>query len=358
MSDGADKPFRLIGLPGDGIGPEVYAAAKQALEVLAGVHGFNYQLTEHLIGGAAFDETGDPLPDATLEGCRSADGILLGAVGGPKWDDNTPDTRPEKGLLRLRGSLGLFCNLRPIATHPSLSAHSPVRSELLAGVDIMIVRELTGGIYFGDKLRERDTATDICRYSVAEIERVARKAGAIAQGRRGKVTMVDKANVLETSRLWREVTARVFQSEFSELHYETLLVDAAAMHLLSRPGDFDVMLTENLFGDILSDEASMLCGSLGILPSASLREDRLGVYEPCHGSAPDIAGRGIANPYGMLSSLALLLRHSLELEDAAAHLERTIAACWDAGVFTPDLDDPGVDTATATHAVCERLAQR
>jgi len=350
-----ETTFKIVGLPGDGIGPEVYASACCALDVLAETRGLVFELDEQLIGGAAVDATDDPLPQATIDACRGADAVLLGAVGGPKWDGRTAEQRPEKGLLRIRAEFNLFCNLRPIVTHPALHAFSPIRAERLRDVDLMIVRELTGGSYFGKKWRDADQAEDVCRYTAPEIERVTRAAGRIALARKRRITLVDKANVLETSRLWREVAHRVIGEEFPGVAIENMYVDAASMHLLTRPADFDVLLTENLFGDILSDEASMLCGSMGLLPSASLNEDRFGLYEPVHGSAPDIAGKGIANPYAMLLSVAMMLRHSLDRPDEADSLERSIHACWTDGLLTRDLRPDGMGTADVTEAVCERL---
>jgi 3-isopropylmalate dehydrogenase len=347
--------FRIVGLPGDGIGPEVYASACAVLAVLQETHGLNIELEEQLIGGAAVDATGLPLPPATIEACRRADAALLGAVGGPKWDGNPAELRPEKGLLQIRAEFKLFCNLRPIVTHPALHAFSPLRPERLQGVDLMIVRELTGGIYFGRKWRDAEQAEDVCRYTRPEIERITRAAGRIARQRSGRITLVDKANVLETSRLWREVAHRVIAEEFPDLRMENMYVDAASMHLLTRPAEFDVLLTENLFGDILSDEASMLCGSMGLLPSASLNEARFGLYEPVHGSAPDIAGQGVANPYAMLLSVAMMLRHSLDCPAAAAALEQVIHGCWSDGLLTRDLRADGLGTGQVTAAVCERL---
>ena len=350
------RSFRVVGLPGDGIGPEVYASARSVLDVLQECHHISIELDEQLIGGAAIDTTGDPLPSATIEACKKADAALLGAVGGPKWDANPAEQRPEKGLLRIRAEFNLFCNLRPIVTHPSLNSFSPLRPELLENVDLMIVRELTGGSYFGRKWRNDDEAEDVCRYTREEIERVTRSAGRIAQQRERRITLVDKANVLETSRLWRAVASRVIAEEFPGVRMENMYVDAAAMHLLTRPADFDVMLTENLFGDILSDEASMLCGSLGLLPSASLNEDQFGLYEPVHGSAPDIAGQGKANPYAMLLSVAMMLRHSLDCDPEASLLERCIHDCWRDGILTTDLRTDGYSTSEVGNAVCERLA--
>lgn len=345
----------MVGLPGDGIGPEVYESARHVLTVLEQHFDLAIQLDEQLIGGAAIDATGDPLPLATVAACREADAALLGAVGGPKWDTNQAEQRPERGLLRIRAEFNLFCNLRPIVTHPALHQFSPIRPERLKGVDLMIVRELTGGSYFGRKWRNDDEAEDVCRYTREEIERVTRAAGRIASQRSRKITLVDKANVLETSRLWRAVAGRVIEREYPEVRMETMYVDAAAMHLLTRPDQFDVLLTENLFGDILSDEASMLCGSLGLLPSASLNEKRFGLYEPVHGSAPDIAGQGKANPFAMLLSLAMLLRHSLGCDHEADALEASVHACWGEGILTTDLRTDGYSTSEVTTAVCDRL---
>jgi len=354
--DTAARAFRVVGLPGDGIGPEVYASACRVLAVLEQRFGLEILLDDQLIGGAAIDATGDPLPQATIDACRQADAALLGAVGGPKWDSNPADQRPELGLLRIRAEFKLFCNLRPIVTHPSLHSFSPVRPEHLENVDLMIVRELTGGSYFGKKWRTDDEAEDVCRYTREEVERVTRAAGRIAQLRNNRITLVDKANVLETSRLWRSVAHRVIEEEFPDVQMENMYVDAAAMHLLTRPAQFDVLLTENLFGDILSDEASMLCGSLGLLPSASLNEERFGLYEPVHGSAPDIAGQEKANPYAMLLSVALMLRHSLGCHDEADALEQCIFTCWTDGILTTDLRSDGFTTTEVTDAVCQRLA--
>ena len=357
MENKDQQHYRIVGLPGDCIGPEVYRSAEQVLKTLAEASGFSYELIECHIGGAAVDATGLPLPQETIDACLQADAALLGAVGGPKWDGNPAEQRPELGLLQIRSALNLFCNLRPVVLHPSLQHFSPLKPDRLVNVDMMIVRELTSGSYFGKKWRNDNEAEDVCRYTREEIERVTRAAGRIAQQRDGRVTLVDKANVLETSRLWRVVVNDVFEREFPELDLEFLYVDAAAMHLLTRPGDFDVMLTENMFGDILSDEASMLCGSLGLLPSASINDERFGMYEPIHGSAPDIAGQGIANPYAMLLSVAMMLRHSLDNEEAADALEQCIYGCWEDGILSRDLDPEGLGTQEITDAVCKRLVR-
>ncbi|UNK42883.1 3-isopropylmalate dehydrogenase [Luteimonas sp. S4-F44] len=349
----------IVVLPGDGIGPEVTAAAVEVLQAVAHRFGHHFTLHEYLIGGAAIDATGQPLPDATLAAARDADAVLLGAVGGPKWSAPDAPVRPEQGLLAIRKALGLYANLRPVRPHAAAAGASPIKSHLLAGVDLLVVRELTGGIYFGDKTRSETQATDLCRYSVEEVERVVRRACLLARGRRGHVTSVDKANVLETSRLWREVATRVVRDEFPDITLEHQLVDSMAMHLLAKPRAYDVIVTENMFGDILTDEASMLAGSLGLLPSASLGEGCVGMYEPIHGSAPDIAGRGIANPVGTILSAALLLRYSLGLSQEAACIEQAVDAVLDAGVFTADLapHDAARSTREATDAIVQQLAQ-
>ena len=347
----------IVVLPGDGIGPEIVAATLPVLHAVADRYGHRFSFSEHDIGGIAIDRHGEPLPAATLEAARGADAILLGAVGGPKWSDPNAKVRPEQGLLAIRKALGLFANLRPVKPHAAALDASPIKAELLQGVDIVVVRELTGGIYFGDKTRSATEASDLCRYSVEEIERVVRGAAMLARSRRGHLTSVDKANVLETSRLWRDVATRVVGEEFPDVTLEHQLVDSMAMHLLSRPRAYDVIVTENMFGDILTDEASMLAGSLGLLASASLGAGKVGIYEPIHGSAPDIAGQGIANPYATILSAALLLRHSLGLEEEAAAVEAAVSAALDARVFTADLAAPGqaVDTRRAAQAVLDRL---
>jgi 3-isopropylmalate dehydrogenase len=341
----------VVLLPGDGIGPEVVAEGARVLRAVAQAWGHEIELREALIGGCAIDARGTALPDETLRLCRDADAVLLGAVGGPKWDDPAAAVRPEQGLLALRRALGVYANFRPVSAHARLAAVSPLRPERLRGVDFVVVRELTGGIYFGEKRRERldareERALDTCVYTTGEIERVVRAAAELARARRGKLTSVDKANVLETSRLWRSTTTRVVHEEFPDLELEHLLVDACAMHLLHRPADFDVIVTENMFGDILTDEAAMLAGSLGVLPSASLGDARTstarrGLYEPIHGSAPDIAGRGIGNPVGTILSVALLLRHSLGLEREARAVEGAVADTLNEGLVTVDIAAPG-----------------
>ncbi|MGC8517363.1 MAG: 3-isopropylmalate dehydrogenase [Steroidobacteraceae bacterium] len=344
-------------LPGDGIGPEVTAEAVRCLQRIAERHGHQFILTERPFGGAAIDLTGEPLPAQTLETCLQADAVLLGAIGGPKWSAPEATVRPEQGLLGLRRALGVYANLRPVKVHPALLGASTLKPEVLQDVDLVFVRELTGGIYFGEKRRTSDSATDVCTYTVGEVERIVRVAARLARERRGKLVSIDKSNVLETSRLWRQVTSRVMREEFPEVSLEHMLVDSAAMHLIRRPREFDVLVTENMFGDILTDEASMLAGSLGLLPSASLGDARRGLYEPIHGSAPDIAGRGIANPYGTLLSVALLLRHSLGLIGEAEALEEAVSAAIEAGARTADITahDPAATTRQAGDAVLSRL---
>jgi 3-isopropylmalate dehydrogenase len=352
---------RIAVLAGDGVGPEVIAEAERCLRAVAQLHGHTFELMAAPFGGAAIDAVAEPLPQATLQLCLSADAVLLGAVGGPKWSAPGVSVRPEQGLLRLRRELGVYANLRPVRVHPALLDASTLKGEVVSGVDLIFVRELTGGIYFGTKQRSADSASDTCTYTVAEIERVTRVAALLARARRGKLVSIDKANVLETSRLWREVCARVIASEFPDILLEHMLVDAAAMHLIRRPRDFDILVTENMFGDILTDEAAMLCGSLGLLPSASLGDTRRGLYEPIHGSAPDIAGKGIANPYGAILSAALLLRHSLELTVEAAALESAVSRALADGVRTADIAAPrarGCSTHEAGAAVIARLDAR
>jgi len=383
----------IVVLPGDGIGPEVTAAAVQVLRAVGQRYGHTFHFTQELIGGAAIDATGEPLPAQTLDAARRADAVLLGAVGGPKWSDPGAKVRPEQGLLAIRKALGLYANLRPVKPHAAALGASPIKPHLLTGVDLVVVRELTGGVYFGQKQRTATSASDLCEYTVAEIERVVRRACTLARTRRGHVTSVDKANVLETSRLWREVATRVVREEFPDVTLEHQLVDSMAMHLLARPREYDVIVTENMFGDILTDEASMLAGSLGLLPSASLGDEArfastarsaserpavdgraglsespqrpatdggarsIGLYEPIHGSAPDIAGRGIANPYATILSAAMLLRHSLGLESEARCVEKAVDGALTAGVFTADLAPAGrgVSTQAAMVAVLEQL---
>jgi 3-isopropylmalate dehydrogenase len=341
----------VVLLPGDGIGPEIIAPA---VEVLSAV-GAKFDYQEHLFGGASIDAHGTALTEETLEACRASDAVLLAAVGGPKWDTTDPkQPRPEQGLLGLRKGLGLFANLRPVRPLPALYDASPLKREVIERTDLLVVRELTGGIYFGEKTRTKDSASDACVYTREEIERIARVAFRAA---RSRVTSVDKANVLETSRLWREVVRDVHSSEFPNIELEHLLVDNAAMRLVAAPRHFEVILTENMFGDILSDEAAMLTGSLGMLPSASLGESdppTPGVFEPVHGSAPDIAGTGVANPLAMFLSAALMLRHGFGMESEAAAVESAVDRALADGLRTPDLGGEA-GTAEATQAVLKHL---
>jgi len=330
-------PRSIVALPGDGIGPEIVAATRRLLGELG-----RFEFEEHPIGGASIDELGTPLSDDVLESCRRSDAVLLGAVGGPRWDSTDPAApRPEQGLLGLRKGLDLYANLRPVKPIPALIDASPLRPERIAGTDLLVVRELTGGIYFGAKRRDDDTALDECVYTTAEIERIAETAFDAARrrgapGRRPRVTSVDKANVLETSRLWREVISAMAES-IDDVELDHLLVDNAAMQLVSDPARFDVIVTENMFGDILSDEAAMLTGSLGMLPSASLGDDGPGVFEPVHGSAPDIAGQGVANPLATFLSAAMMLRHGLGETPAAERIETAVERALDDGLRTADL---------------------
>jgi len=337
---------RIVTLPGDGVGVEVVAEGVKVLRAVADRYEHRFTFEEALIGGCAMDATGSPLPDETLEACRRADAVLLGAVGGPRWADPSAKVRPEQGLLGLRQGLDLYANLRPVCPDPALQDGSPLRPERLDGVDLVVVRELTGGIYFGPRQEataQSQAAYDTMVYTAGEVRRVAHVAFRLAGERQGKVTSVDKANVLAASRLWRRVVSDV-AAEYPDVALEHTLVDAAAMHLLRRPADFDVILTANMFGDILTDEASMLAGSMGLLPSASLGEGRVGVYEPIHGSAPDIAGQGIANPLAAILSVALLLRHSLALEHEAQAVERAVKTVLAQGHRTPDIAPPGTQT--------------
>ena len=349
------REYTLALLPGDGIGPEVTAAARRVLEAVAQRFGRRFAFDEGLIGGAAIDTHGDPLPEATRALCDRADAVLLGAVGGPKWSDPKAPVRPEQGLLALRKQLNVYANLRPVKPHPATLKHSAIKAEVLQGVDLVVVRELTGGSYFGRKERHADRAVDVCEYTVAEIERVARHAFRLARTRRGKVTSVDKANVLETSRLWRETVSRVHRAEFPDVVLEHQLVDSMAMHLISRPRDYDVVVTENLFGDVLTDEAAMLAGSMGLLPSAALGDGPRGLYEPIHGSAPDIAGQGIANPIAAILSASMLLRHSLGLAAEAEAVEAAVSSVLDAGANDAALRPRDLGGRATTHEVTRHV---
>ena len=333
--------FKLTLLPGDGIGPEIVAEAVRVLDVVASKHGHSFTYTERLMGGCSIDKYGSSLTDETLADCKSADAVLLGAVGGPKWDDPAAKDRPERGLLALRKGLGVFANLRPVKVHPALIDSSPLKPERLKGVDIMVVRELTGGLYFGwpkgrDVKDGRERAVDTLEYYDYEIKRVMELAFQLAKGRKKKVTSVDKANVLESSRLWRQIAVQIGKAN-PDIELEHTLVDTASMRLITGPAWMDVVVTENMFGDILTDEASVLAGSMGMLPSASLSESGPGLYEPIHGSAPDIAGKGIANPIGTILSTAMLLRYSLKLEAEATSIENAVDAAITAGARTADI---------------------
>ncbi|SFB11587.1 3-isopropylmalate dehydrogenase [Lentibacillus halodurans] len=350
----------IILLPGDGVGKEIMASAKHVLNATASEFGHSFTLQQQAIGGSAIDQYDTPLPEATIKACGEADAILLGAVGGEKWDSLPAAKRPEKGLLGIRKALGLFANLRPVKGFPSLLHASPLKEHIIDGSDILIIRELTGGLYFGTPSERRDhgnAVVDTLHYHRDEIERIVDKAFQSARLRHHHLTSVDKANVLESSRLWREVVDDK-SKEYPDVAVEHLLVDAAAMKLITQPDQFDVMVTENMFGDILSDEASVLTGSLGMLPSASVRSDGVGLYEPVHGSAPDIAGKGVANPLGMILSVALMFRHSFQMETEAAAIERAVHECLAQGYYTADLDmkdGESVSTGQMTEAVVENL---
>ncbi|HVH42079.1 MAG TPA: 3-isopropylmalate dehydrogenase [Labilithrix sp.] len=354
----------IVLLPGDGIGPEVVRGGRAALEAVAKRFGHELTFEEHLIGGAAIDETGDALPAATLDACKKADAVLLGAVGGPKWDDPKAKVRPEQGLLKIRKELGLFANLRPVRVDPALAELSPLKAERIDGVDVLFIRELTGGLYFGEP-RRRDVvdgkrrAIDTLEYNEDEVRRVVSLAFRLARARKKRVTSVDKANVIETSRLWREVASEVAR-DFPDVTLEHQLVDSCAMRLVTAARSFDVIVTENMFGDILTDEAAVLAGSLGLLPSASLGEGSRGLYEPIHGSAPDIAGKGIANPIGTILSAALLLRHSLDAKAEADAIERAVGAVIASGARTADMvgsrDAKTVSTSEMSDRICAAIA--
>ena len=353
---------RIVTLPGDGIGPEVMVSAEKVLDKVASQFDHDLQIDKRLMGGISIDQNGTALTDETLADCLDADAVLLGAVGGPKWDDPNAKVRPEQGLLALRKEMGLFANLRPVSTHPSLQDSSPLKNEILADVDILVVRELTGGIYFGEpkcrKVNENGNtyAVDSMVYWDYEIKRIVQLACSLAEDRQGKVTSVDKANILESSRLWRQIATEVADNH-PNISFNHLLVDAAAMHLITKPSNFDVLVTSNMFGDILTDEASVLTGSMGNLPSASVGESGPGLYEPIHGSAPDIAGKGIANPIGMILSTALLLRHSLKLDREAECIETSVNLALHDGCRTIDLQQDGnsLSTQQMTEAVIDRM---
>ncbi len=351
----------IVLTPGDGIGPEVVNEARLVLEAIAKRQGHEFKFSEHLLGGCAIDAKGTAMPDETLAAAQAADAVLLGAVGGPKWDDPQAKVRPEQGLLAIRKALGLYANVRPVCPYPSLARLSPLKPERVAGVDFVVIRELTGGLYFGTpkgrtQTPEGEVAVDTLIYTEKEIRRIVLLAFQMAQKRRKLVTSVDKANVLESSRLWRKVAIEIGK-QFPDVKLEHQLVDSCAMRLITHAPSFDVIVTENMFGDILTDEAAVLAGSLGVLPSASLGEGKLGLYEPIHGSAPDIAGKGIANPTGTILSAALLLRHSLGLEAEARAIEAAVSAALEAGCHTADLGaKQPLTTAQMGAAIRERLA--
>ncbi len=348
------RTVNVVSLAGDGIGPEVVAVAREVVDTVGAQHGLSVAWNDQLMGGISIDAHGVALTDAVLDACRASDAVLLGAVGGPKWDTTDPDKpRPEQGLLGLRAGLGLFANVRPVAPFPALYESSPLRRERIEGTDLLVIRELTGGIYFGERRRDGDTAYDTCIYSKDEVRRVAHWAFRAAVDRRGKVTSVDKANVLESSRLWRETVIEV-AVEYPTIALEHMLVDNAAMQLVSRPSDFDVIVTENMFGDILSDEAAMITGSIGMLPSASLGDGGPGLYEPVHGSAPDIAGHGIANPIATCLSAAMMLRYSLDCPAGADQIDRAVTELLDAGHRTRDLGGTA-GTAEVSALLMERV---
>lgn len=345
-------------LPGDGIGPEVVAEAVRVLEVIGRRFNHTFHIEYGLIGGAAIDEKNNPLPKETIELCESSDAILLGAVGGPKWDQNPSELRPEKGLLAIRKHFDLFANLRPVAAVPSLIQASPLKEEIVKEVDMMIVRELTGGLYFGKPSRHTDqSAVDTLVYTREEIERIVDKGFELARLRKGKVTSVDKANVLESSKLWRKIVEEK-KAQYPDVEVEHQLVDSAAMKLITNPAYFDVIVTENMFGDILSDEASVITGSLGLLPSASVRSDGLGLYEPVHGSAPDVAGQGVANPAATILSVAMMLKYSFGLETEATAIEKAVNTVFEEGHFTADLagkDQRSLTTKEWTDKIVDEL---
>ena len=355
-----DKAFNIVVLPGDGIGPEVVAEGVKVLRAVERRFDHRFNLVEQTVGGAAIDAYGVPLRPETLSACKRADAVLLGAVGGPKWDDPNAPVRPEQAVLELRKRLGLFANLRPVRTLPALVGNSTFRPEVIEGVDLMFLRELTGGTYFARPKKVWDTpkgrrAVDTTAYTEQEIERVVRVGCELARGRRKRLTSVDKANVMATSRLWRQVAERV-AARYPDIQFNHMLADACAMHLTRRPTDFDVIVTDNLFGDLLTDLSAMLAGSLGMLPSASLGSGTLGLYEPIHGSAPDIAGRGLANPLATILSVAMLLRHSLGLDAEARAVEAAVASTLDRGARTADTAPPG-QQALSTVEMGDRVAE-
>lgn len=347
---------KITVLPGDGIGPEVVTAAVEVLQAVAKKYEHSFHFAYATIGGAAIDQHNDPLPTETIELCEESDAILLGAVGGPKWDNNPSDLRPEKGLLRIRKHFDLFSNLRPVQAIPSMLKSSPLKEEIVQDVDLLIVRELTGGLYFGDRNRTDDEAFDSLTYTRPEIERIVDNAFTLARLRRKKLTSVDKANVLDTSRLWREIVEEK-KAQYPDVSVEHSLVDSTAMKLITAPADYDVIVTENMFGDILSDEASVITGSLGVLPSASMRSDNFGLYEPVHGSAPEIAGKGIANPAATILSAAMLLQYSFGMSEEAKAIEKAVSNVFEKGYFTGDMAPRGVQALSTNEWTVRVLAE-
>ena len=353
--------YNIALVPGDGIGPEIVSSTVKVLEVIAAKFGHTFKFTTYLAGGCAIDEYGEPLPKSTIDGCLASDSVLLGAVGGPKWDHLSGNLRPEKALLGLRKELGLYTNLRPASLQPALADACVLRPDIAAkGFDLMIVRELTGGIYFGQRGRNDagDAAFDTEAYSVMEIERVARKAFEAARKRRKHLTSIDKANVLETSRLWRETVHRLGKTEFTDIQLDDMYVDNAAMQIIRAPSFFDVIVTSNMFGDILSDEASQVTGSIGLLASASLGNSTRGMYEPIHGSAPDIAGKDLANPIATILSAAMMLRYSFDLSDEADHIEQAVSAVLQDGWRTADIKSPGAEDCLSGSQMTEKILEK
>lgn len=344
---------KITALPGDGIGPEIVSSAVQVLQAIAKKYDHTFHIAVGAIGGAAIDQYNDPLPQETIDLCEASDAILLGAVGGPKWDNNPSDLRPEKGLLRIRKHFDLFSNLRPVQAIPSMLKSSPLKEENVKDVDLLIVRELTGGLYFGERERDEEKAYDTLTYTRPEIERIVDNAFQLARLRNKKLTSVDKANVLDTSRLWRQIVEEK-KVDYPDVAVEHSLVDSTAMKLITNPASYDVIVTENMFGDILSDEASVITGSLGVLPSASMRGDNFGLYEPVHGSAPDIAGQGIANPAATILSAAMLLQYTFELTEEAKEIEQAVARVFEQGFFTGDMAPKG-STALSTNEWTEKV---
>ena len=352
------KNRKILLLPGDGVGPEVISEVKKIINWFNKKKSLDFKIEEGLVGGASYDKYKNPITDEVFYKALESEAVILGAVGGPKWDNPNAKIRPEQGLLGIRESLGVFANIRPVIIYPSLAKASPLKEEKLIDVDLIVIRELTGGIYFGEKNRTENKASDLCVYHDFEVERIIKIAADLASKRKNQLCSVDKANVLETSRFWRNITDNIITKDYPHIDLEHILVDAAAMYLINRPSDFDVIVTENMFGDILTDEVSMLSGSLGMLPSASLSDNKVGLYEPIHGSAPDIAGKGIANPCGMISSIAMLLRYSLNLEEEAINIENAIYNVIENGARTADIattDDKISSTEQITKLIIDEI---